>query len=71
MSKSKINLREKNFITNVIYIHNNEEEIFNFLFNLDKFLNKNFEVYDFVIVNDASQDNSRDEIKKAAKAAAL
>ncbi len=46
--------KEKNFISAVVYVHNNEKEIANFLENLNKKLNENFEKYEIICVNDKS-----------------
>ena len=53
-----INNREKNFVTAVVYIYNSEKTIENFICNLNKTLNSNFENYEIICVNDSSKDNS-------------
>ena len=58
--------REKNFISAVIYVHNNEKEIQYFLEKLDDILNKNFDKFEIICVNDASTDKSVELIKKIA-----
>ena len=60
--------KEKNFISAVIYVYNQEQEIYNFLLNLQNILNKNFEKYEIICVNDASTDGSVDQIKKFVSA---
>ena len=59
-----ISNKEKNFISAVIYVHNNENEIGNFLNDLNKILSENFEKYEIICVNDKSTDKSVEEIKK-------
>lgn len=61
-----ISNKEKNFISMVIYVNNNEKIIFTYLKNLYEALNKNFDSYEIICVNDASSDNSANEIKKFA-----
>lgn len=61
-----ISNKEKNFISAVVYVHNNEREIGNFLKKVNGQLSKNFEKYEIICVNDNSTDNSVEEIKKVA-----
>ena len=56
--------KEKNFISAVVYVHNNEDKIEYFLEKLDYILNENFEKYEIICVNDASTDKSIEYIKK-------
>lgn len=62
----KIN-REKNFISAVVYVYNNEDTIEYFLKNLNDVLNQNFEKYEIICVNDRSNDKSVEKIKSFAK----
>lgn len=62
-----INNKEKNFISAVVYVYNNEKEIENLLRNVNKVLKENFNKYEIICVNDASTDKSVEEIKKFAK----
>lgn len=62
-----ISNKEKNFISAVVYVHNNEKNIAYFLKTLNEYLNKNFDNYEIICVNDKSHDNSVEEIKKVAK----
>ena len=71
-TKEKKNLIEKlnknkEFISAVIYVHNNEKTIGKFLLDINKELEKNFEHYEIILVNDFSKDNSKDEIKKVCE----
>jgi hypothetical protein len=56
--------KEKNFISVVVYIHNNQNEIENYLDKLNTLLFNRFEMYEIICVNDASKDKSIDRIKK-------
>lgn len=60
------NTKEKNFISAVVYCHNDVNNIGSFIENLDNTLSKNFLKYEIIIVNDFSQDNSIDIVKKYA-----
>lgn len=51
-------IKEKNFISAVIYCYNNADVIEDFIKNLCKTLYNNFLKYEIIIVNDASSDNS-------------
>ena len=61
-----LNNKEKNFISAVIYVYNQGNTIYNFLKNINEVLNENFEKYEIICVNDASTDNSVEEIKRYA-----
>lgn len=61
-----MNNKEKNFISAVVYVHNNEKEIGIFLKKINDKLNENFEKYEIICVDDSSTDNSVKEIKKVA-----
>ena len=61
-----ISNKEKNFISAVVYVHNNEKEIGDFLEKINEKLNSNFEKYEIICVNDSSIDDSVKEIKKVA-----
>ncbi|HIZ90307.1 MAG TPA: glycosyltransferase [Candidatus Mucispirillum faecigallinarum] len=59
--------REKNFISAVVYVHNNEKEIEYFLKYLNKTLMSTFENYEIICVDDESKDDSVKIIKNTAK----
>lgn len=59
--------KEKNFISAVVYIHNNENNIFNTLKNINDVLHNNFEKYEIICVNDYSTDKSVEQIKRFSK----
>lgn len=56
--------KEKNYISVVVYVHNDEKYIKDFIIDTDKVFSKVFDNYEYVIVNDASLDNSMDIVKK-------
>lgn len=61
--------KEKNFISAVIYIHNAENRIENFLKTIISVLEENFEHSEIICVNDFSNDNSVLSIKNASSIA--
>lgn len=62
-----INDKEKNFISAIIYVHNNEKEIGIFIEKINEELKKTFEKYEIICVNDFSSDNSVNTIKEIAE----
>ena len=50
--------KEKNFASAVIYVHNAENRIENFLNMIIKTMEDNFEHSEIICVNDASEDRS-------------
>lgn len=61
--------KEKNFISAVVYIHNNQRQVFDFLNMLNSQLESTFEHFEIICVNDYSIDNSYEEISKFAAGA--
>lgn len=59
--------KEKNFISAVIYVHNNELQIKDFLRTVSTVLEQNFEKSEVICVNDFSDDNSVEKIKEVSK----
>lgn len=59
--------KEKNFISAVVYCHNEEKTIKSFIENLDNTLNANFLKYEIIIVNGACTDNTIEIVKEYAK----
>lgn len=55
--------KEKNFVSAVLYVHNNEDQITNFLERLYGVLSENFEKFEVICVNDCSSDGSIAKIK--------
>jgi len=62
----KIN-KEKKFVSAVIYVHNNENYIRDFIKDIDQVLSNSFDKYEIICINDASKDKSVEEIKKYAE----
>ena len=61
--------KEKNFVSAVVYIHNDESGIENFLNMIRQTLEENFLSSEIICVNDASTDNSVEKIKSVSKSA--
>lgn len=59
--------KEKNFVSAVVYVRNEEKKIYDFLDKVNGILKDNFEKYEIICVNDASTDKSVEEIKRYAK----
>jgi len=59
-----MNMKEKNFVSSVVYIRNDESTISDFLETLYEVLEKNFNKFEIICVNDASTDRSKEFIKK-------
>ncbi len=58
--------KQKNFISAVVYVHNQENVIGEFLQKLLGILREHFEFYEIICVNDASFDDSVRKIKELA-----
>jgi len=58
--------KEKNFISAVIYVYNDETRIAGFLETIHAVLENNFGKYQIICVNDASTDNSLEIIRSVA-----
>lgn len=63
MQQSRSIDKEKNFISAIVYARNNENSVSEFLRKVDRVLHENFIAYEFVIVNDASEDNCIKKVK--------
>lgn len=59
--------KEKNFISAVVYVHNNEDEIEYFLKSINEKLASNFEKYEIICVNDYSTDDTVKIINNISK----
>ena len=59
--------KEKNFISAVVYVRNDEKVIKDFALKINDVLKANFLKYEIIFVNDESTDNSIIEIKNFAK----
>lgn len=60
-------MKEKPFVSVVVYLHNHQNEIPSFLKSIDETLNKNFESYEIVLVNDHSTDKTLDVAREVIK----
>lgn len=61
--------KEKSFASVVIYVHNAEKRIENFLKTIIEVMEGNFEHSEIICVNDSSDDNSLELIKKTSEIA--
>ena len=61
--------KEKNFVSAVVYVHNAEERIENFLKDLINVMETNFEHSEIICVNDYSEDESISKIKNVSSIA--
>ena len=61
--------KEKNFVSAVVYVHNAEQRIENFLKNLINVMESNFEHSEIICVNDCSEDGSVSRIKDVSSLA--
>lgn len=61
--------KEKNFASAIIYVHNAENRVENFLKMIISVMEHNFEHSEIICVNDSSDDNSLGIIKKTSEAA--
>lgn len=61
--------KEKNFISAVVYVHNDEARVAEFVKMLIRVVEDNFEVSEIVCVNDCSDDASAQKIKEASASA--
>ena len=62
-------MKEKNFISAVVYVHNAEKRIERFFESLIKVLEDNFEHSEIICVNDYSGDDSVDKIREISQIA--
>lgn len=58
--------KEENFISAVVYVHNEEKNITEFLTKINNELSQNFKKYEIICVDDASDDGSKQAIKEFA-----
>ena len=61
--------KEKNFVSAVVYVHNAEQRIENFLKDLINVMETNFEHSEIICVNDCSEDDSISKIKNVSSIA--
>ncbi len=60
------NEKEKNFVSAVIYCHNDAGTINEFIQGVNRTLDENFQKYEMIVVNDASNDDSHQVLKQTA-----
>lgn len=63
--------KEKNFASAIIYVHNAEDRIENFLKTIIKIMEDNFEHSEIICVNDFSNDKSLEKIKNVSNQASF
>lgn len=63
--------KEKNFASAIIYVHNAEDRIENFLKTIIKIMEDNFEHSEIICVNDFSNDKSLEKIKNVSDQASF
>lgn len=61
--------KEENFISAVVYLHNDEKNVPAFVETITKVLNENFVNCELICVDDGSDDHTIEQIKSASKAA--
>lgn len=59
-------MKEKNFVSLVVYLRNAQETAPEFLFKVDALMREKFEAYEFVLVNDYSTDQTKEKIREIA-----
>ena len=64
MEKEVIQNKEKNFVSCVLYLHNDEKNIREFLTSVCETMERNFEKYEIVCVNDCCVDHTIEEIHR-------
>ena len=62
-----MSIKQKNFVSAVVYIRNNAGTIDSFLIMLHSILSGNFEKFEIICVNDASTDDSKEIVKNLAQ----
>ena len=60
-------IKEKNFVSSIIYVHNSEKRIELFLDTIINIMKCNFENSEIICVNDCSEDRSVETIKKCSE----
>ena len=64
MEKEAIQNKEKNFVSCVLYLHNDGKNIREFLKTVCGAMEQNFEKYEIVCVNDCCMDDTIEEIHR-------
>lgn len=60
-------MKEKTFVSAVVYVYNAERVIRDYLSKLHSALGEKFELFEIILVNDFSTDRSAEVIKEAVK----
>lgn len=60
-------MKEKPFMSVVVYLHNHQNEIANFMKVMNETLSRKFENYEFVLVNDCSTDKTLEAARETIK----
>lgn len=60
-------MKEKVFVSTVIYTKNNQAIISNALLKIDRILKDTFENYEVILVNDASSDDTLEQVREVSK----
>ncbi len=68
MSKTSQITKEKNFVSCVLYLYNDQERVASFVGDLCAFLDGYFEQYEWIFVNDGCTDETMDRLRRALEA---
>lgn len=60
-------MKESNFLSAVIYVHDNGQSIYQFLEHINKVLLNNFQHYEILCIDDDCEDQSVSEVRRFAK----
>ena len=60
-------MKEKSYLSIIVYLNNNTEYTNNFLSNLNDYINKNFEHFEIILVNNGNKEENYTEIKSLSK----
>lgn len=60
-------MKQKNFVSSVVYLHNGEEKIEKFMTMLQREMSEHFENYEIVCVDDFSEDRTVEKLQKFLK----
>lgn len=59
--------KEKNFVSAVVYLHNEKDQVVDFFQQLDRSLSEHFQYYELIAVNDGCDDGTEEILKKWAQ----
>ena len=63
----KLETKEKNFVSAVVYLHNQQNLVEPFFSTLSQRLQEHFEHFELIAVNDGCSDQTVDKLKEWAK----